>query len=172
MTTNEPTYPPIDARYVSLLWAEAEAAQDIAAMHATLFDPPWDEETLRNMLADPSTSALVAKVRLRNVGPPVSAGFAISRIAADESEILTIGVTAPFQRRGIGRRLADGIQRAAKTAGAKRLFLEVATDNESARALYGAMGFQEVGRRDGYYKRQDGTIADALTLAGDLTGSP
>ncbi|MCH9809196.1 MAG: GNAT family N-acetyltransferase [Alphaproteobacteria bacterium] len=172
MTVKQETYPPIDGRYVSLLWAEAEAAQEIAAMHAALFDPPWEEDSLRNMLIDPGTSALLARVRLRNVGPAAPAGFAISRTAADEAEILTIGVTAPFQRRGIGRRLAQGLLRAVTTLGAKRLFLEVATDNESALGLYRSLNFEEVGRREGYYKRRDGMMADALTLSCDLNQAP
>jgi len=166
MTTND--YPPIEDRYVSLLWAEPEAAPDIAKLHAELFDPAWDTDAVRRMLVDPCASALVAKVRLREFGPPVPAGFALGRVAADEAEILSIGVSAPFQRRGLGRRLAEGLSRAAKSIGANRLFLEVAADNESARQLYAGLGFTEVGRRPGYYERRDGAAADALTLSRDL----
>lgn len=164
-TDDRGDYPPIEERLISLLWAEADAAADIARLHAELFDPPWDENALRDVLANPATTALVAKVRLRHIGPPVPAGFAIGRIAADEAEILTIGVSQPFQRRGIGRRLAEGLIRAVSALRARRLFLEVAADNASAAALYRSLGFAEVGRRNGYYARRDGSRADALTLA-------
>ncbi len=167
MTSTNP-YPPIDHRYVSLLWAEPEAAREIAALHAELFDPAWDENSLRDMLAQPTTTALIGKVRLREVGPPVPAGFAIGRLAADEAEILTIGVSEPFQRRGVGRLLLDGLKRALKTAGARRLFLEVDAENQAAGMLYRHAGFQEVGRRDGYYARPGGLNGDALTLALEL----
>lgn len=170
MTTN--SYPPIEDRFVSLLWAEPDVAPEIAALHAELFDPAWDAEAVRRMLVDPCSSALVAKVRLRPVGPPVPAGFALGRVAADESEILSIGVSAPFQRRGIGRRLVEGLTRAVKASGASSLFLEVAADNQSACGLYSSLGFTEVGRRPGYYKRREGTAVDALTLSRDLTRMP
>lgn len=162
-------YPPIDVRYVSLLWAEPAMAAEIASMHKMLFDPAWDEDELRKMLVDPCASALIAKVRLRHIGPPTPAGFVMARIVADEAEILSIGVIPPFQRRGIGELLIDGLQRAAKSAGARSLFLEVADDNTAARRLYDSAGFKQVGCRKGYYKRRDGTSADALTLSADLT---
>ncbi|MEQ8823560.1 MAG: GNAT family N-acetyltransferase [Filomicrobium sp.] len=171
-TTTATEYPPFDERLVSLLWAEADRSGEIAAMHKELFDPAWDEEAWRKILIDPCTNALVAKVRLRHLGAPVPAGFAVSRIVADEAEILSIGVTAPFQRRSIGDMLVRGLKRAAKSAGAQRLFLEVADDNTAARKLYSATGFLQVGERRNYYKRRDGTSADALTLAVDLTKSP
>ncbi len=166
------TFPPIEHRYVSLLWAEAEAAQDIVEVQKSLFDQPWNEDSVRNILADPGSCGLLAKVRLRHMGPAATAGFAISRTAADEAEILTIGVAAPFQRRGIGSRLAEGVVRASKAAGAKKLFLEVATDNTSALALYGSMGFKEIGRRASYYTRPGGVKVDAVSLICDLTGFP
>lgn len=165
----ESGYPPIDERYVSLLWAEPAMAGEIASMHKELFDPAWDEESVRKMLIDPCASALIAKVRLRHIGPPIPAGFIIARIVADEAEILSVGVIEPFQRRGIGEMLILGLQRAAKGSGARNLFLEVASDNSAAQRLYSATGFARVGCRKSYYKRRDGTSADALTLAADLS---
>jgi ribosomal-protein-alanine N-acetyltransferase len=44
--------------------------------------------------------------------------------------------------------------------GAERLFLEVATGNAPARALYAAMGFVEIGQRRHYYPDGD----DALIM--------
>ena len=48
------------------------------------------------------------------------------------------------------------------------MFLEVATDNQSAQALYAAFGFFVVGTRDGYYARPDGNRVSALTMRCDL----
>jgi ribosomal-protein-alanine N-acetyltransferase len=89
-------------------------------------------------------------------------------VAADEAEVLTLGVSAPFQRRGIARRLVEGLMRAVSAAGGERLHLEVAADNTAAIALYKMLGFAEVGRRRGYYQRSDGTSSDALTLVRPL----
>ena len=46
-------------------------------------------------------------------------------------------------------------------------FLEVAEDNAAARALYRAAGWNETGRRRGYYPRPGGAL-DAITLAKPL----
>ena len=68
------------------------------------------------------------------------AGFILGQLAADEAEILTLGVRKDMQRRGIGRRLVGGLARAAKKAEARRLFLEVGPGNAAALALYKAHG--------------------------------
>jgi ribosomal-protein-alanine N-acetyltransferase len=48
------------------------------------------------------------------------------------------------------------------------LFLEVATDNVTAQSLYCTLGFDEVGRREGYYVRSDGSRVSAFTMRCDL----
>ena len=52
--------------------------------------------------------------------------------------------------------------------GVTRVFLEVEEGNQPALRLYARAGFQEVGRRAGYYPRPAGNVA-ALTLRRDLT---
>jgi ribosomal-protein-alanine N-acetyltransferase len=55
--------------------------------------------------------------------------------------------------------------------GARIMFLEVATDNSSAQLLYQAFGFVEVGKREGYYLRPDGTRMSAYTMRCDLANT-
>jgi ribosomal-protein-alanine N-acetyltransferase len=43
--------------------------------------------------------------------------------------------------------------------------LEVEEGNGPAIAVYRRLGFQETGRRDGYYQKADGTRVSALTMA-------
>jgi ribosomal-protein-alanine N-acetyltransferase len=64
--------------------------------------------------------------------------------------------------------MVEGLVRAARRAEVKRLFLEVATDNEAAVALYKSLGFKKAGTRKGYYQRAGGENADAVILALDL----
>ena len=153
-----------EAKYVSLLWALQDHCGDIARLHASLFEKPWDEAAIGTVLAHPGSVAMVVAAGVpRRVG-----GFALAQVAADEAELLTLGVAAAWQRHGVGAKLVDGIKRAAARAGANRLYLEVAQSNAPALALYAKAGFRETGRRKGYYERRDGTRDDAIMLGIDL----
>jgi ribosomal-protein-alanine N-acetyltransferase len=159
-----PADSPLKPNNLSLLWASPERAGEIAALHARLFDPAWDADSITQSIEHPASASFIAQVR-----EPLSlAGFIIGRIAADEAEILTIGVAPEWQRRGIGRQMVEGLVRAARRAEVKRLFLEVATDNAAAVALYKRLGFKKAGERKGYYERASGKRADAVILALDL----
>ena len=120
----------------------------ISALHRRCFDAPWDiAETLRS----PGTFALVI----------ARCGFVLGRIAADECEILSIGVVPEARRRGFGTRLVTAACDHARDRGAARVFLEAAEDNAAARHLYTGAGFTTAGRRPRYY----GPETDALILA-------
>ncbi len=152
---------PIDPRNLSLLWASPERASDIAALHKRLFDPAWDTECIGRLIEHPAAAAFIAQVR----DPKVLAGFVLGQIAADEAEILSIGVAPEWQRRGIARQMVEGLIRAARRAEVDRLFLEVAADNTAAMKLYEGLGFTIAGRRKGYYVRPGAEPVDALVLA-------
>lgn len=77
-----------------------------------------------------------------------------------EAEVHTIGVDPAFQGRGIGRALLRGLLAVADARQAT-VFLEVRTDNEAARRLYGSEGFAVVGLRRRYYQPSG---ADAHTM--------
>ena len=91
-------------------------------------------------------------------------GFAMWRDLGEEAEILTLGVAVDARRAGLGALLLDAAIRAARAAGARRMFLEVDAGNEPAIRLYRKGGFIDAGLRKGYYR--DG--ADAVVMALDL----
>lgn len=148
---------------ISLLWAAPDDARAIAMLHAQLFPTAWDSDAVRALIEHPASLALVAVRPGREI-----VGFIIAQIAADEAEILAVGVAPDCQRRGIGRQLVEGAIRAAARSDARRLFLDVAAGNAPARALYAASGFVEIGRRKSYYTLAEGARDDALQLARDL----
>ena len=152
---------PVDPRNLSLLWASPERVPDIAALHARLFNPAWDAESIGRLIEHPAAAAFVAQVR----EPKSTVGFVIGQIAADEAEILSIGVAPEWQRRGIARQMVEGLIRAARRAEVDRLYLEVGADNIAALRLYEGMGFTVAAKRKGYYRRADGQAVDALVLA-------
>jgi ribosomal-protein-alanine N-acetyltransferase len=156
---NAPDRP--NANLVSLLWAGPEAASEIAAMHGRLFDQPWDASGVTRLLEHPGSTALIA----RHGFPKTSVGFVVGQIAADEAELLSIGVIESWQRLGLGSRLLLGLTRALERAQVRRIHLEVAADNTAAVALYEAHGFSRSGLRKNYYQRAGGPSVDALTLS-------
>ena len=94
--------------------------------------------------------------------------FALGRVVAGEVELLTIATHPVFQRRGLARQImTDWLSRAIELKG-DTAFLEVATDNTPARALYDSFGFAQVGCRTGYYPRESGPAVDALVLSRPL----
>jgi len=92
-------------------------------------------------------------------------GYAIVSVAAGESHLLNLAVAPACQRRGLGGTLLDFACREAGRQGAECMFLEVRPSNHVARDLYAKMGFNEFGRRRGYYPNgHDGTREDALVF--------
>jgi ribosomal-protein-alanine N-acetyltransferase len=89
------------------------------------------------------------------------AGYVVAQYAADEGEILNLGVAATQRRRGIGRALARSVLAALASRDVGAVYLEVRESNAGARRLYESLGFTEVGRRARYYRRP---IEDAVLL--------
>jgi ribosomal-protein-alanine N-acetyltransferase len=146
---------------VAIVSAGARHAGALAQLHAGLFpDAPWDAASFKELLAHPGALAFVARAgRPREI-----AGFIVGRLAADEAEILTLGVAHDRQRAGIGSLLLEAFCSAAKVKGACQLHLEVAAGDRAARALYDRFGFQERGRRAGYYAHAGAPAEDAINL--------
>ena len=129
----------------------------LAAVHAAAFDRPWEAATFAALLGQAGVFALGN-----------DDGFILIRVVLDEAEILTLAVRPEARRHGLGRGLVEAAGHLAGSRGAARLYLEVAEDNAAARALYADAGFVQVGRRPGYYGRQDAPAVAALLFARNL----
>ncbi len=132
--------------------ASAADVPAIAALEAAAAWHPWSAGQLGATLALPTTRAWLAG------DPP--AGYLICSVAAEEAEILTVGVDPAARRGGVGRALVAACLEAWSEEGVGSGFLEVRADNAAARALYRATGWEEIGVRRGYYA--DG--ADAVLM--------
>ena len=126
------------------------APRNARRIHAGAFAHPWSAARVRALLRARSTLGSAAL----DPGDRPLRGFALSRLAADEAEILTIAVDPAWRRRGVGRDLLRAICGSAALAGARAMFLEVDEDNAAALALYARFGFIKVGERAGYYRRR------------------
>jgi ribosomal-protein-alanine N-acetyltransferase len=85
--------------------------------------------------------------------PPGSiAGYAGLAIAVDEGDVQTIAVSPDQWSKGLGTALLTVLLDEAGKRGCTAVFLEVRADNERAQKLYRRFGFEDVGRRRGYYQ--------------------
>jgi len=141
----------------------------IMAVMETAFDPAFGEAWTRRQVSDsltmPNTHYLLAAAdgRSPREGEP-AVGFALSRGAADEEELLLIAVDPRLRGRGIGGMLLERVAANAWSRGVRRLFLEMREGNR-AESLYRRHGFESVGRRRHYYRRGSGHPLDAITFA-------
>jgi ribosomal-protein-alanine N-acetyltransferase len=82
--------------------------------------------------------------------PGILAFLVAHRVDA-EWELENIVVIATARRRGLGTRLLGELIVHARAEHACGIFLEVRKSNQSARALYRNLGFEETGLRKSYY---------------------
>src|SRR4051812_39059369 len=132
---------------------EARHAARIAAIHASAFARPWTAHDFEAFLAERTIRADGLFLD-RDVQP---SGFVISRQAADEAEILSLALAQEARGQGHARALLAAHLQALAYAGVRNVHLEVEDGNDPALALYRRLGFKNIGRREGYYMRPDGS---------------
>jgi ribosomal-protein-alanine N-acetyltransferase len=159
--------------------------EDIPAVmeiEKTAFPRPWPEKAYRYELTEnPNAHFVVARILNAPAQParrnwlsqllkpmPASAapvtqlvGFAGMWMYVDEAHIATIATHTTWRGRRIGERILMNLMREAQQRQASLVTLEVRISNTVARNLYLKYGFEEVGRRKGYY--QD-NLEDALLM--------
>ena len=138
---------------------ETVADADLAAIvgiERAAFSDPWSLQSFRDALEHPAVYFAAA----RDAGGLV-VGYVVAWMVADEGEIANLAVTPDVWGAGVGARLLDAALDEAASRGIVHVYLEVRDSNERARRLYGSRGFEEVGRRRGYYRRP---VEDAIVL--------
>jgi ribosomal-protein-alanine N-acetyltransferase len=140
-------------------------AGDLPQVHAIenqFYGTPWSISSFSHELGNRDAILKVA------VCHEQVTGYICMRSLLDVTHLLKITVLPRFRRRGIGRAL---LQNALQTLRNSRpdtheLTLEVRESNSAAVDLYKQVGFQETGRRPGYYRRPD---EDAIIMGLDLS---
>jgi len=148
--------------FARIVEADTSAVDAVMVVMEKAFDPrfgeAWRREQCLGILALPGVWLTTASNDVE------MAGFALSRLTADEAELLLIAVTPERRGGGIGTQLLEDMINRAAGRGATRLHLEVREGNSALR-LYQRFGFTPVGRRPAYYRGQFGQSFDALTLS-------
>ena len=143
--------------------ASLRDAPKLAELHGASFHRGWGESEFEAMLTERNT--LVHRLRMGRK----TIGFAVSRMAADEAEILSIAVDAGHRGRGLSRTLLLTHLGHLAGRGVRTIFLEVEENNQPARRLYEWAGFGVVGRRERYYQQPGGEQLNALLMRRDLS---
>ena len=127
-------------------------AARLSQIHGMSFERGWSEAEMHTHLQSDLCFGY---------GRP-AAGFIIVRAAPGQAEILTLAIDPAARRQGLARQILDITETELADQGVDTLFLEVAEDNAPAIAFYKAAGFEPIGRRPAYYRREKGRVA-ALT---------
>ena len=158
--------------WLSELWSSPQAVvepatlRDAAALsqiHGASFHRGWGESEFETMLTERNT--MVHRLRMGRK----TIGFSVSRMAADEAEILSIAVAESHRGRGLSNNLLLTHLGHLAGRGIRTVFLEVEENNQPARRLYERAGFGVVGRRERYYRQSGGEALDALLMRRDLS---
>ncbi len=138
----------------------------LSDIHAASFANDWSDDEIAALMGGAGVSTMVARRRLP-FGTRRPVGFLMARSVLDEAEVLTLAVSPAWRGLGIGRDLVRQTLRSLSLNGTHSVFLEVDSDNSSARRLYEGAGFRQVGLRRGYYSASNGA-GTALVLRRDL----
>jgi ribosomal-protein-alanine N-acetyltransferase len=126
--------------------------------------PQWSRDLYEAMLEPANAGRRIALVA-EEVESGRVVGFAVASLVPPDAELESIGVTAEFQKRGMGGRLVKEMGKNLRLRGVTKVHLEVRDSNLAAKGLYASLGFIEAGRRSGYYTD---SIEDAITMRLDL----
>ena len=132
-------------------------ASDASAAHLILKESPEASIWSRESLLESVSQGIAWAAELEGC----VAGILIGRVAADEFEILNLAVGKACRRRGIATQLVSSALEYARTAGARRTYIEVRASNAGGIGFYARMAFRECGRRPNYYHDP---IEDAVLL--------
>ena len=127
----------------------------VAQLEKECFHDPWSENSIASELKNPLSLWLVA------VDGQQVAGYVGSPSVMGEADMMNIAVSSKFRRMGIAQELVERLVAQLREKDVYSLTLEVRASNEPAKALYGKLGFSQVGRRPNYYRNPK---EDALIL--------
>ncbi|PWG17645.1 GNAT family N-acetyltransferase [Salibaculum griseiflavum] len=114
---------------------------------------PWSEAEFADLAARPGT-ILTGDARVLVIG----------QVVAEEAEIFMVLTDPAHRRTGLARDALARFEQAAREAGAIRTILDVAADNDAARALYDRAGYVCIAERRAYYPRPEGDAVAAHML--------
>ena len=118
----------------------------IVMLEKATFSDAWTAKSIQDTYNQPQAFIMAAELEEK------LAGYCIVYFVLDEGEIARIAVDNCFRRQGVGRKILEQVEYTCKEKGITRLMLDVRESNESARAFYKSLGFDEDGIRKNFYE--------------------
>ena len=137
--------------------SEADASL-MAEIEGLVSSSGWPESRIREEIIQPVSRSWLALGEM-----PL--GYLLMREVQHEWEIINLLVRSDCRKKGIGKALMEVALAAIKSAGGECIFLEVRSQNVPAQSLYKSLGFEQCGKRKGYYLDP---VDDALIMRLDL----
>jgi [ribosomal protein S18]-alanine N-acetyltransferase len=112
----------------------------------------YGRSEMKSYLQSEASHCIVAEI----AGPAISktiAGFILTERSHEFAHIITLDVLEPYRRRSVGSRLLGAAEQEASAGGAVLMYLETATTNKAAIALWKKHGYRESGTIENYYGR-------------------
>lgn len=121
-------------------------AAELVRLETECFAHPRSEAAILSEIGQPERYLLLTyKIQGR------LEGYVGLEYVLDEGYITDLAVFSRYRRRGVGTALMRGLERRGRELGLRFLTLEVRAGNLAALGLYRGLGYQEVGRRVGFY---------------------
>ncbi|MBN4665998.1 ribosomal protein S18-alanine N-acetyltransferase [Pandoraea nosoerga] len=130
---------------------------EILAVEVRAYPFPWTRQNFADSLA-----AGHHGVCLRAVDGTLLGYFLLMPVV-DEAHLLNVCVTPEMQGNGLGVQLLEEVVRVSRAQGMGGVLLEVRPSNLRALRIYERFGFEQIGRRKGYYPAS-GRREDAIVM--------
>ena len=139
----------------------ADDLRQVDLIENQFYGTPWSISSFSHELGNRDAILKVAVFHEQVIG------YICIRSLLDIAHLLKITVLPKFRRRGIARTLFQHALQILRNSrrDTHELTLEVRESNRAAIHLYKEAGFQETGRRPGYYRRPD---EDAIIMGLEL----
>lgn len=131
---------------------------EVVALEESVYPYPWS----RGDFADSLASGYHAWV-LRNQSMQLMGYFLVMQMV-DEAHLLNVAVAQEWQGQGLGRFLLNQSVACSRGLGLESMLLEVRPSNTRALELYERYGFEQIGRRKGYYPAGGQQREDAIVM--------
>jgi ribosomal-protein-alanine N-acetyltransferase len=132
--------------------------EDVLAVEVRVYPYPWSRANFLDSLASGYQAWVLRDQAMRLLG------YFLIMPVVDEAHLLNVAVAEEWQGQGLGRFLLNQSVACARGLGMESMLLEVRPSNARALGIYERYGFEQIGRRKGYYPAADQQREDAIVM--------